>query len=114
MRRSQILSSVVIQALLVAGVALLVGLPLGVAAGRLAWSGFASDLGVVDTLRLPVGVMALAVVVVGAGAALVAAVPALVAAKARPRTRCDRSEVAPGLGSPSRPGPRRVEHARSS
>jgi hypothetical protein len=84
MRRRQILGSVVIQALLVAGVALLVGLPLGVAAGRLAWSGFAHDLGVVDTLRLPLGVIVLAVAVVAAGAALVAAAPAVVAANARP------------------------------
>jgi ABC-type antimicrobial peptide transport system permease subunit len=84
MRRSQILSSVVIQAVLVAGVALVVGLPLGLAAGRVAWSGFAADLGVVDSLRLPWGALVLAVAVVAAGAALIALVPALVAARTRP------------------------------
>lgn len=84
MRRTQVWRAVVIQALLVANVAMLVGLPLGLAAGRLAWGGFASDLGVLDTLRLPLGALALVVPVVELGAIAVALVPAIVAARARP------------------------------
>jgi ABC-type antimicrobial peptide transport system permease subunit len=75
---------VVIQAVLVAGVAILVGLPLGLAAGRLAWISFASDLGVVETLRLPFGTVALTVPVAVVVAIIVAAVPAIVAARTRP------------------------------
>lgn len=84
MRRAQVWRAVVVQALLVANVALLVGLPLGLAAGRVAWGGFASDLGVVDTLRLPLGPLALVVPVVELAAVAVALVPAIVAARARP------------------------------
>lgn len=84
MRRAQVLRAVVIQALLVANAALLVGLPLGLAAGRVAWSRFASDLGVVDTIRLPLGALALVVPVVEVVAGAVAMVPAIVAARTRP------------------------------
>lgn len=84
MRRAQVLRAVVIQALLVANAALLVGLPLGLAAGRVAWSNFASDLGVVGTLRLPLGALALVVLAVELGTVAVALVPAIVAARARP------------------------------
>jgi FtsX-like permease family len=84
MRRVQVLSAVVVQALLVAGAALLVGVPLGLAAGRLAWRGFASELGVVDAFRLPLGTVALVAVVVGLVAMAVAAVPAFVASRLHP------------------------------
>lgn len=84
MRRAQVLRAVVIQGLLVANVALVVGLPLGVAAGRVAWRGFSSELGVVDALRLPLGVLALVVPLVEVVAVAVALVPAMVAARARP------------------------------
>jgi predicted lysophospholipase L1 biosynthesis ABC-type transport system permease subunit len=84
MRGAQLLSAVVIQAVIVAGAALVIGLPLGVAAGRVAWSGFASDLGVVDTLRFPIVALLLAVPVVLIVAVTVAAVPAVVAARTRP------------------------------
>lgn len=84
MRRAQVWRAVVVQALLVANVALLIGLPLGLAAGRVAWGGFASDLGVVDTFRLPLGPLALVVPVVELAAVAIALVPAIVAARARP------------------------------
>lgn len=84
MRRAQVWRAVVVQALLVANVAMLVGLPLGLAAGRLAWGRFAADLGVVNTLRLPFGPLALVVPVVELAAVAVALVPAMVAARARP------------------------------
>jgi ABC-type antimicrobial peptide transport system permease subunit len=84
MRRAQIVSAVVVQALLVAGAALVVGVPLGLAAGRLAWQAFASELGVVKALQLPFGTVALVPVVVGLVSMAVAAVPALVASRLRP------------------------------
>lgn len=83
MPRRQVLRAVVIQALLVANVALVVGLPVGLAAGRWAWRSFASDLGVVDTLRLPVAALVV-VPVVEALAVAVAIGPAVVAARRRP------------------------------
>ena len=45
--RGQVLAAVAWQATIVAGIGLLVGLPLGVALGRWAWTLFAEDLGVV-------------------------------------------------------------------
>ena len=84
MRRSQVLRAVVIQALLVANVALLVGLPLGLIAGRMAWKAFAADVGVVDTMHLPVSALVLIVPALEAVAIAVALVPATVAARTRP------------------------------
>lgn len=75
MGRAQISWAVVIQAVLVAGISMLVGLPLGVAAGRLSWAGFASDLGVVDSLRLPIATVGLVVPGVLVVAMAVALVP---------------------------------------
>jgi hypothetical protein len=83
MTRGQLLRAVVVQSLVVTGTAFLVGLPVGVAAGRVAWSRFASDLGVVDALRVPVGTLAPAVPLVAALAAVIALVPALVGARRR-------------------------------
>jgi predicted lysophospholipase L1 biosynthesis ABC-type transport system permease subunit len=84
MQRRQLASAVVVQALLVVGVAVLVGVPLGLAGGRVAWSGFAADLGVIETLRLPLFTVALAVLVVVVVSVAVAAVPAVAAAQMRP------------------------------
>ena len=84
MRHPQVLRAVVIQALLVANAALLVGLPLGLGSGRVAWTRFAWNLGVVDTLRLPYRTLALVVPLVELIAVAVAFLPAVVAARARP------------------------------
>ena len=84
MDRRQLSRAVVVQAVIVAGAALLVGLPLGVAGGRLAWTGFASDLGVGDQVRLPLGALALSVPAVTFGAVAVALVPAIVASRTPP------------------------------
>ncbi len=84
MGRSQVSRAVVMQAVLVAGVALAIGLPLGVAGGRLAWIGFASELGIVDSLRLPFVPIALAVPVVVVMAISVSMVPAILAARTSP------------------------------
>jgi ABC-type lipoprotein release transport system permease subunit len=84
MQRRQLASAVVVQALLVVGVAVLVGVPLGLAGGRVAWSRFAADLGVIETLRLPLFTVGLAVLVVVVVSVAVAAVPAVAAARMRP------------------------------
>ncbi|MDQ4096345.1 MAG: ABC transporter permease, partial [Actinomycetota bacterium] len=84
MRRSQLSSAVVVQAVLVVGLATLVGVPVGLAAGRLAWTTFASDLGVLDTLRFPILVIGLVVLALLALAVTVAAVPAAAATRTRP------------------------------
>jgi hypothetical protein len=81
MGRAQVFCAVVIQAVLVAGISMLVGLPLGLAVGRLSWAGFASDLGVVDTLRLPIATVGLLVPGVLVVAMAVALVPAILAAR---------------------------------
>lgn len=81
MGRAQVSCAVVVQALLVAGISMLVGLPLGLAAGRLSWARFASDLGVAGTLRLPISTVGLVVPCVLAVAMVVALVPAILAAR---------------------------------
>jgi hypothetical protein len=89
--RGQVRATVAWQATTLAAVALVVGVPLGIAAGRWAWTLFADGLGVVVVPRVPgvaVGVVVVAALVV---ANLVAAAPAHVAAHTRP-ARVLRSE----------------------
>jgi hypothetical protein len=84
MDRRQLSQAVVVQAVIVAGAALLVGLPLGVLGGRLAWTGFASELGVADQLQLPLAALSLSVPAVIVGAVAVALVPAIFASRTSP------------------------------
>ena len=82
--RHQVSSTVVWQATTLAVLALLAGLPLGVAAGRWAWVLVADRLGAVPVSVVPavaLGLVALATVL---AANLVAAVPAWMAARTRP------------------------------
>ncbi len=82
--RSQVLGTVAVQALVIAGVGLLVGLPLGAVIGRLAWSVLATALGAVVALVTPalaLGGLAVAVVALSLLAGLV---PGLRAAAAHP------------------------------
>jgi hypothetical protein len=84
--RRQVSTTVVWQASTVLALALLVGLPLGVAAGRWAWTVVARQLG---TAAEPVTPLVAVLVAVPAGlllANLVAAVPARVASRLRPAT----------------------------
>jgi hypothetical protein len=80
-QRRQLLSAVTWQSTVVVVLALLVGVPVGVALGRSAWRVFARLLGVIDTPVIPT--LALVAVVVGAllAGALVAAGPGLRAAR---------------------------------
>jgi predicted lysophospholipase L1 biosynthesis ABC-type transport system permease subunit len=82
--RRQVASAVAWQATTVAVVGLVVGVPLGVAAGRWTWGLVASQLGVRDQPVVPV--LVVAVVVAGSlvAANAVASVPGLVAARTRP------------------------------
>jgi ABC-type lipoprotein release transport system permease subunit len=82
--RGQVRSTVAWQATTLVAVALLIGLPLGIAAGRTVWILFADDLGVVSAPRFPVLAVALMVPLAVLVANIVAAVPAWVAARTRP------------------------------
>ena len=82
--RSQVSATVAWQASVIAAVAVVVGLPLGIAGGRWAWHLFAGQLGVPPQARTP----ALAMVAIAAAtlllANLLAAGPARIAARTHP------------------------------
>jgi len=82
--RRQVGIAVAWQATTLAAVALLVGLPLGVAAGRWAWSLFAGQVGVIDESVVPLAAVLLAVPAAIILANLLAAIPGRFAARVRP------------------------------
>lgn len=84
--RSQVSATVAWQATVIAAVALLFGLPLGVASGRWGWQLFADELGVPPQPATPVLVLALLVVATLLLANVVAAVPARLAARTHATT----------------------------
>jgi hypothetical protein len=84
--RRQMLGVVEWQALSLAGVALLIGVPLGLVAGRWAWVLFASSAGLAPAASIPVALVLLIIPVTVALAALIAAWPARAAARVRPAT----------------------------
>lgn len=84
--RRQTRVSVLVQCIAVAAGALVVGVPLGVAGGRVAWRLFAEQLGVVPVARVPVGWIVGMIVGVLALAAAAGALPARAATRARPAT----------------------------
>jgi putative ABC transport system permease protein len=83
-RRGQVVSSVAVQATLLAGLGVLVGVPLGVLLGRLVWQRVANQAGMLGETKISVlavvGIAAVTVVV----ANLVAGIPARRAARLRP------------------------------
>ena len=82
--RRQVASAVLVQAGLIAGVGLVIGVPLGLVVGRIAWTALAERLGAVVELVTPslaLGLLAAAVVIL---ALLVGLVPGLQAARAHP------------------------------
>jgi hypothetical protein len=81
LRRRQMRSIVVSQTLTLLGVALLLGVPLGIAGGRWAWATFASSLGVVPVTVVPAMTIVVGVVCVLVGGMMLAGVPAAVAAR---------------------------------
>jgi putative ABC transport system permease protein len=81
---SQVRGSVRVQSLVTMAVALVIGVPLGVAAGRIAWRAFADQLGVLTSPSTPawwLGATVLGGVLI---AVLAAAVPARLATAAAP------------------------------
>ena len=82
--RGQVLAAVAWQATAIALIALLVGLPLGVAAGRFAWNVFAEELGVLPEAVVPGWPILLLVPATLLVANLVAAIPGRMAARTRP------------------------------
>jgi ABC-type antimicrobial peptide transport system permease subunit len=82
--RSQVLGVVAWEASAFAVVALLIGLPLGILAGRLAWAYFANAAGVPAGATVPLTAVLLAIPVTLALANLIAAWPGWTAARLRP------------------------------
>jgi hypothetical protein len=82
--RRQVVAIIAWQAVGLAAVALLVGLPLGVAAGRWAWRLTAEALGVVGSPVVPLVTLAVLVLTVLAGVHLAAAAPALLVRRLAP------------------------------
>ena len=79
--RGQLAAAVAWQSTVVAVVGLVVGVPLGIAAGRWLWLAFARELSAVPDPVVPVGSIALAAVTALVLANLVAAVPGRQAAR---------------------------------
>jgi ABC-type lipoprotein release transport system permease subunit len=82
--RRQVRTVILTQSLTYAGVALLIGLPLGAAAGRFAWNAYAEREGVVSEVVLPLPLLLLAIPAVGLVALLIAVLPARWAAATNP------------------------------
>ena len=84
--RGQVARTVAWQATTLAVVAVVLGVPVGVAIGRVAWRAFAQQLGVVPQVVTPVAAVLLVVPATMALANLVAVVPAALAARTRTAT----------------------------
>jgi predicted lysophospholipase L1 biosynthesis ABC-type transport system permease subunit len=84
LRRGQVRAVVGWQTTTILIIAVAVGMPLGVAAGRWAWEGFANSIGVMPVAAVPVPALALGFVVLLAAGNLLAAGPATVAARIAP------------------------------
>jgi hypothetical protein len=83
-RRRQVSATVAWQATTVVGLALLIGLPIGVALGRWVWSTFATNLGIPIEPRTPIGVLLLMIPVALLLGNLIAAVPGFIAGRLAP------------------------------
>jgi ABC-type lipoprotein release transport system permease subunit len=82
--RPQVAATIAWQATTILGVAVLLGLPLGVAAGRFTWRLFARDLGVAPEVVIPVVSVLLLVPATVLAGNLLAAVPGWLGARIRP------------------------------
>jgi ABC-type lipoprotein release transport system permease subunit len=82
--KGQVSAAVAWQATTLVAVALLVGLPLGVAAGRRGWRLFADQLGIIAEPAVPVVPTLLAIPVAVLVANLIAVVPGRLAGRTRP------------------------------
>lgn len=82
--RRQVVASTATQAMTVAAIGVVIGLPLGVIVGRWTWLAAVDDLGMIDTPTIPTVMLISVVVVALVGAALVAAAPGWRAVQLRP------------------------------
>jgi FtsX-like permease family len=82
--RGQVLATVAWQATIIAAAGLLVGAPLGIAAGRFIWNLYAEDLGVVPAPVVPVAAILLIVPAALLLANLIAAIPGRMASRTQP------------------------------
>ena len=73
--RRQLRSIIAWQTLTLLLIAVVVGLPLGIVAGRLAWAGFATSLGVVPVTVVPLGFLVVGLVALVAAGALLTSLP---------------------------------------
>jgi ABC-type lipoprotein release transport system permease subunit len=85
-KRGQVSSTVAWQATALAAMALLIGIPIGVIAGRLMWNVFADHLGVVPEAVVPAVAILLAIPATLFVANLLAVVPGRIASRQRPAT----------------------------
>jgi putative ABC transport system permease protein len=84
MTRGQIRAVVAWQTTLTLLIAVLIGGPLGILGGRLAWRAFAGSLGVVPTVEVPLAAVLLGLAVLVLAGDLLATLPAALAARTRP------------------------------
>ena len=82
--RGQVRATVAWQAVALTGVALVIGIPAGIACGRLAWRIFTGQIGIPPVLDVPLVSLAVLVATALALAVVVAAVPGESAARTRP------------------------------
>jgi ABC-type lipoprotein release transport system permease subunit len=80
----QVVAAVAWQATTLALIGMVIGVPLGIVAGRQVWNAFATNLGAVPLSVIPFGLLALLVVGVLVAANLLAVAPALVARRSTP------------------------------
>ena len=85
--RSQVRSALIAQALLTVLIALAVGVPLGIIAGRATWTRFAENIGVIPRPTIPL----LTIVVIGTGAALLSSLLSLIPSTIAGRTPAARA-----------------------
>ncbi len=83
MTRRQVWAAVAWQTTLTLLIAVLVGAPLGVAAGRVGWRGFADSLGVVPFTEIPLLTLIAGLLALVVAGNLLASVPAAIAARTR-------------------------------
>ena len=86
MTRGQVRAVIAWQTTLMLAIAVLVGGPLGIAAGRLAWRAFAGSLGVVPIVEVPVAALVTGLAALVLAGNLLASLPATAAARTRPAT----------------------------
>ena len=84
--RRQVRHAIAWQATTIAAIALLIGLPTGIAGGRWAWRVFATQLGVLPEPAVPLPTILIAIPAALVLANLIAAAPARAAARTQPAT----------------------------